>query len=510
MSKRLLLFLLIVSVAVFFRLYHLSETPPGLFFDEAVEGNDASLALESDNFSVFYPDNNGREGLLVALEATSIKFLGHTAMALRIVSAIIGILTVIGLYLLVKQIFQWQIATFTGILFASSFWHVMFSRIGFRAILAPFCLVWGSYFLWKALQRGHKFDFAIAGFFWALGFYTYISFRIMPMIVLITLFGYWQFIKDHFNHESYIHARTRLISGIGMFMIVFAIVSLPIFNYFYNNPGDFWGRIDQLSIFKSDHPFSLLAMNTARTIGMFFISGDMNWRHNISGEALLILPLAVLFAIGFVRNYFNIIRRRNGRWHFSAIHLFLLLWFVVGLIPAIISNESIPHALRALQVVPVVYIFIGEAMWWLYDHIRKWYYLRDPHQFKTAHHMYFRESSLVATLVIVVLSGAIVVTDYHRYFEIWAHEPKVAAAFKEDDFAIVARIQDTPNRIKKYIVVESTGILVNNIPIQAQTIMYLTDTATQSKQKLRNIEYVTPAQFKRIRPKAQDIVIHLK
>lgn len=350
----------------------------------------------------------------------------------------------------------------------------------------------------------------MAGLFWALGFYTYISFRIMPLLVLIALFAYWRFIKGHFHHEKYAHVRSRLISGVGMFMVIFAAVAFPIFNYFYNNPQDFWGRIDQISIFNSDQPLTLLFANTSRTIGMFFISGDQNWRHNISGEALLILPLAILFAIGFIRNYFKILRRREGQWHFSSIHLFLLLWFVFGLIPAIVSNESIPHALRALQVVPVVYIFIGETMWWLYDHIRKWYYLRDPHQFKTFHHMYFRESSLVAILVLVILSGSIIVTDYHRYFNIWAKEPKVADAFHSNYQELVSRIQQTPNRIKKYIIVEATGILVNNIPIHAQTVMYLTDTSTPSKQKLRNIEYVTAEQFKRIRPKAQDIVIRLK
>ena len=133
--------LLILTIAVFFRFYQLNSIPSGLWPDEAANGVDALKALDSSDFRIFYPANNGREGLFINLQAISISLFGATPFALRLVSAIIGTLTVLGLYLLAKQLFNRRIASVAAFFLAVSFWHVNFSRIGFRAIMLPFIMV---------------------------------------------------------------------------------------------------------------------------------------------------------------------------------------------------------------------------------------------------------------------------------------------------------------------------------------------------------------------------------
>ena len=59
------LLLLILIVAVVFRFWLLDSAPPGLYPDEAVNAVDAARAQESGDYSVFYPNNNGREGLYI-------------------------------------------------------------------------------------------------------------------------------------------------------------------------------------------------------------------------------------------------------------------------------------------------------------------------------------------------------------------------------------------------------------------------------------------------------------
>src|SRR3989344_2704196 len=86
--------------------------------------------------------------------------------------AIIGILTVAGLYLLTKALFEWRLAAIASYLTAISFWHVSFSRMDSRAIIVPLILVFAFYFLWKGLKRGHLFDFIVAGVFGGLWVYT--------------------------------------------------------------------------------------------------------------------------------------------------------------------------------------------------------------------------------------------------------------------------------------------------------------------------------------------------
>ena len=199
--------ILIVATAAFFRLYKLDAFPPGLYPDEAMNGNNAIQAIETGEYKIFYPENNGREGLFIALQTLSIRTFGNTAYALRVVSAIVGILTVLGLYFLTRRLFNWQIASIASFLMAVSFWHVTFSRIGFRAIMAPLLIVWGAYFFWKGLGTTRMRDFAISAIFWGLGFYTYISFRIMPFVLLVALAAYWHTIKKDFSHDRYLHTR---------------------------------------------------------------------------------------------------------------------------------------------------------------------------------------------------------------------------------------------------------------------------------------------------------------
>ena len=149
--------LLVLVVSLVFRFQHIRSTPPGLYPDEAINGNNARAALTTGNFKVFYPENNGREGLFINLQALSINIFGDQPWALRMVSAIFGVLTVIGTYFLAKQLFNWQIGFFSSFLLAVSFWHTLFSRIGFRAIMAPFFLVWGLYFFLARIGFGSAF-----------------------------------------------------------------------------------------------------------------------------------------------------------------------------------------------------------------------------------------------------------------------------------------------------------------------------------------------------------------
>src|SRR3989344_8345251 len=66
-SHRLLVIILII--ASFLRLHNLTELPPGLYPDEAMNGNNAVEALETGNFKAFYPENFGRVGLFINIQS---------------------------------------------------------------------------------------------------------------------------------------------------------------------------------------------------------------------------------------------------------------------------------------------------------------------------------------------------------------------------------------------------------------------------------------------------------
>ena len=500
---------MILAVATFFRLYQLGSTPPGLYPDEAINGNDARQALETGDFKIFYPENNGREGLLIDLEALSLKAFGYHVWSLRLVSAIAGILTVLGLYFLTKRLFNWQIAAISSFLLAISFWHVNFSRIAFAGILTPLCLVWGLYFFWVGLSSSRLRHFAIGGIFWGLGFYTYIAFRIMPLVFLFALLAYWRAIKKDFDHEKYEHIRNQIIRGFAAFLVAIILVALPIGYYFYTHPADFWGRTSQLSIFASPDVLKDLAQNTVKTLGMFNFVGDFNWRHNISGRPMLIWPVGALFVLGFIRSWIKLFRTRREHGHLSATQTLLLSWFFIGLAPAILTNEGVPHALRTMAMMPVVFIFAGEGLWWIIDKIGDWYHERDVYEFHLRHR-WLTESSFAAVFALVVFLASIAFVEYDKYFNQWAKNPNVAPAFNQNYVDIGNRLNAMPQKIKKYVLVNAWGVPVNGIPMPAQTVMFITDTFTPEKQLAKRIFYLTEEQFQKGEYDRNGVVIPLE
>ena len=92
----------IISIIAFgtsIRLWNLNENPPGLQYDEAYNGLDAIRAVENSDYKIFYTENNGREGLYINAIALSLKFLGTNNLSVRLVSALFGIFTLIGLFI---------------------------------------------------------------------------------------------------------------------------------------------------------------------------------------------------------------------------------------------------------------------------------------------------------------------------------------------------------------------------------------------------------------------------
>ncbi len=497
--SELVVFLLVIAVAAWFRLYGLHTTPPGLYPDEAMVGNEALNAWNTKSFAIFYPYNNGEEGLYADVAAVSIHLFGNTAFALRLVSALAGIITVIGVYFLARRMFDsWELAAMAAFFLATGFWHVNFSRIGFRAILAPMFAVWGFYYLYKGLETNRLWHWLVSGVLFGLGFYTYIAFRVMPLAILLTLGAYWMAIRSTFAHGKFRFARRQLFGGIALMAGIGLLVILPLAAYFVSHPADFTGRTSQISVFSATNPVLATVWNTVKTLGMFFVVGDFNWRHNISGAPILFWPVAALFAAGLLHTVWRFFHTWRSRGHPGVVQTLLLSWFTVGLIPEILSNEGVPHALRSIIVAPAVAIMTAVGLHWLYVWLRKWYTVRDTHRIclpgPRGHRWCVGEGALVVGFSIIILMTAIAIAEADRYFVVWGTDPDVAGAFNENYAQLARHINSLPPATLKYVIVNAGGVLVNGIPMPAQTVMYLTDTWTPAGQAAHNVHYLLPSQ----------------
>lgn len=457
---------LIILIAFFARFWRLSVIPPGLYPDIAVNGTDAINALKTHNFQLFYLANNGREGLFMNLIAISFAIFGISIWSIRLVSATIGLLTVLGLYFLAKELFNKKVGLLSSFFLAVSFWAVNFSRMGFRAILLPFVLVYSFYFFFRGLRTNRWLDFILGGLFFGLGLHTYISWRLAPLILIA-----WVFLKIILDKSFWKKYWKKLVVFVGGSIVA----ALPLLYYFFKNPADFMGRAGEVSVFKQKGFLKLIMINVGKALAMFNIHGDWNWRHNLSGAPMLTIPLGILFLGGLILAFVKLFKDFKGRRENKFfVYVFLILWFIVMLSPTILSSEGIPHALRALGVVPVVMILAGVFLYWFFR-LKFWKRLS-------------RYLKIIVLIILLVLIGGL---ETNRYFVVWAKNTNTYGAFSQNLVNIGDYINNLPRSTVKYVLVNEDGALVDNLPIPSQTIKFITYNKSYPK-------YVLPKVLKEI------------
>lgn len=487
--------------------------PPGLYPDEAMNGNNTLEALATGDMKIFYPENNGREGLFINIQAFSVAFWGNEPWALRSVSAIFGFLTVLGLYLLAKELYSQRtngdivsrlmklkteiqnlnakiIALLSSFFLATSFWHINFSRIGFRAITVPFLTTFSFYFLFRGFRRKKMLDFIWSGIFMGLGFHTYIAFRIVPFVVIAVLILKSIDIIKSSEIESKKENIKIFFSQIIIYGVFALLAALPIFYYFYTHPEDFVGRAGQVSIFASENPIQELTKSAFLTLAQFNLVGDHNWRHNFSGSPLLFWPVGIFFLIGIaisLKKCFKFVIQAFRKFAHNPLpveHAFLLIWFAGMLAPSILSTEGLPHALRSIGAIPPSFIFAGIGAFSVYSFSEK---------------KIFRYSNKKLTLAVYgIILLLIAVFGFKKYFIDYANSPEIKGAFSDNYVKIGKFINNLPQEMDKYIVVNAGGVAVNGIPMSAQTTIFITNSFRHADQLEKKIYYIFPNELDKI------------
>lgn len=454
----------ILLLAAFLRLFELTTIPPPLHFDESMNGNDAMENIERGRILPFYPQNGGREGLYINIETALIALFGPEAWMLRVPAAIMGILTVWGLYLLVAELFTPTIGLLAAFFTAASFWHVLFSRLALRAIGAPLFAVWTLYLLLDAMDRMRRqqpylLQTLAAGLACGLGFYTYIAYRVTPaMLLLALLYGFFE--------ARRVKAVPGFIRVAGIFSAAAIVTVAPLAVYFVQNPETLMHRSAEVSILNAGNPAAELLSNIWKTVQMIFTRGDFDWLHNIAFRPVVYWPVAIFSALGAALAVRAL--RKREMWF---PHALLLLWLVVGSLPALLSSENMPSAIRSILMIPPIFTLAAIGARQAYD----WLMPYAPREALAA----------VAALLFVGLA----VETYHAYFDVWANDPNVPATFDAASVEIVNKIKELPQTAPKYVVPVTPGA-APGVPPPAQTVMFLTQSYTEKQRRETNIHYI--------------------
>lgn len=464
----LLLLLAIITSAFFLRFTGIENLPSGIYPDEAVNGVNAQDANRTGDYRLFYTDNNGREGLFINIQAFFIKLLGPSVLALKLASIIFGTLTVLGVYLLSREIFRSDRAGLvSAYLTTFSYWTINFSRIGFRAIMAPLILSFSFYFLLKGIRSKKYTDFIFAGLIFGLGFHTYIAFRIAPAIVVVLLF-FVLITQKHFIKNFW---KQILIFGVATF-----ITLSPMIYEFYTHPEYLESRSASVSIFSPEMNEGKPVQTGLRSLALSLVKynfwGDQNWRHNYPPYPILDPVVGTAFLTGLIYIVFKSLhllwlRFRHGvREEKFYLYFFLLAWLFAMLAPEFLTAEGLPHALRSIGTQPVVMIIATIPFLWLMGKISK----NSYHSTKIA--------------MFSLLAGAFIfigVFNTVKYFVFFQNNPKQHSSFNANLKDLGYLLRTYPAETSKYVIsgnMERVPVKYLNPETQNVTYLYKEDFLT--------------------------------
>lgn len=432
------LIILIVAVGFFLRIYNIENAPPGIYPDEAANGQDALNANATGVYQWFYPANQGREGLFMNLIAMCFKFFGASILTLRLPAILSSTFTILGVYLLTKELFGKRAGLFSAFLTAFSFWSINFGRISFRANMLPLVLSFAFYFLYKGLRTKKLTDFAIGGLIFGAGLHTYIAFRIAPLILVFALIALVisreNFLKNFWKH-------------ILVFVFWASLVATPmLWTLFVAHPEYMESRAASISVFSPDrnggHPYLTLARSFSLSLIKYNLVGDQNWRHNYPPYALLDPISGTAFAFGFIYSLIIIIKLTYLRFKKKIrdtnldIHIFLMAWFFAMLVPEFLTAEGNPHALRSIGTLPVVFIFASLTFTYLFNRVKNASYM-------------MKKVNLALFILALAIIGLFNSVKYH-YF--WANQPMVGKSFNKNLTDMSKFIQTLPKNQEKFVI----------------------------------------------------------
>lgn len=385
----------IVLVAGILRLFHITQSPPSLYWEEGALGYDAYSILLTGK------DHHGNPWPVVAFESFGdwkpsgyfyallpfLKIFGLTDLAVRLPSLLAGAGIVAGIGFLawlaseslIKKQHRPAFVLVALAIAALSPWLILFSRAAWEANVATLFITWGVIFGWQSLLAKDNTKIRFAWLFGSMllfcaAVYTYHSARMLAPI-LGMFFGVW-FVYQ----ERKIPTKKQWWLGLLAPLFLVALAAHPFVAALQSPVVQ--QRLSETSILSDlsvIEESNLLRTETspaflshvlyhryvlfARTIvqqffdhfrwDFLFISGDVNPRHSTQYFGLL-YPFEIVFLL-------------TGTWFVlkkmsSFARALFFIWIIFGILPAALSTAS-PHALRILPTAPVFLFLVSYGVW---------------------------------------------------------------------------------------------------------------------------------------------------
>ncbi|MBN1639950.1 MAG: glycosyltransferase family 39 protein [Anaerolineae bacterium] len=429
--------LLVLLLALAFRVARFGDLPYGLWYDEADNGLSVRRILQSPDTRPIYVPSTNLPAHFLYLIALSTRVLGDSVRAIRAVSVAFGMLTVVAAYLCGRELFAGRgrgaLALILAFLLAVSRWDVNWSRIGMHGVTLPFFELWVVAALLRGLRTGRLPSFAWAGVAMGLGLCFYSPFRIFPVVVGGFLLAWgWRWLRQQCGplHVA-LRRGVRAWTLPGTLFVLGALVAVaPVAQFALRNPDLFWDRARRISVLQDprvrERPIAAIAQTTAKHLLMFNYRGDPNGRHNLPGAPMLDQFSGVLLVLGVLACLV--------RWDGPRSTL-LLLWLLLPLSGGILSTWfEAPQSLRTLGAMPAAYAIACLPVEWME---REW---RRVFPRRTGQGLYRPALAALVLLAAIGLENGVV------YFYYWARDFASWAAFNPAETHMAGEIMRYQDR----------------------------------------------------------------
>lgn len=365
LKNEFFLLVIIISLASFLRFYQLGKVPHGMAWDEAAIGYNgyAIFTTRRDEWLNRLPVSFKSFGdfkapLAIYLNGIFTYLFGMNLWAVRLPFALAGVVSVLLIYLLAKNLAkiyqisnQSSFALISAFLLALSPWHLHFSRAGFESGLALMfvllMLVFLSKFILfnkdKSSPLEQSFCLFLAGLAFNASIYTYHSSKIVaPLLLLLVFLAHWPTFKQKI-----------------LLLLAPIFLNLLVLYPFLKDSlqGEGLTRAGSLTIFaqvpiwqKISLFFSQLLVHFSPQFLIFGLTDNLRHGNGKWGVLLISTFLLIILAVF----YFH--KKKLNKFLFFG----LIFWAIIGVLPASLA-EPTPHANRALLALPAFLLLASLA-----------------------------------------------------------------------------------------------------------------------------------------------------
>ncbi len=383
-KKTFILLSALLFIGAFLRFWQLGSVPISPDWDEVTLGYNAYSIIQTgrDEYGEYLPIvmrsfDDYKPALYSYLSIPAVMVFGLNVFAVRFVSAFFGVLTILGVYFLLKELFgekniKFEIKKFSldipllsSFLLSISPWHIQFSRIAFESNVGLAFNVFTALFFLKGLKKPSYLS--LSAVCAALSIYVYQSEKVFTPLLVFAMAIIFR--KALFSLQKR-HIASAALVGL--------ILILPMLFYTLGNENAL-GRAKGVSIFSNSERFlqenvkrllvdrenndiiGLVVDNRRILFAREVVSGylshfDLNFlfiRGDISRHHAPNMGLMYIFELPFL--LIGIYMLLFGPFSIRA-KLFIFSWFLLAPIPASITS-GVPHAVRTLNFLPTFQIF---------------------------------------------------------------------------------------------------------------------------------------------------------